>query len=185
MTLLRVKLLGTVITMTAVAVMFLGVNSAFSKPSTGLDRQVQSALQNLYQTTPQAKELGEKAKGILVFPKIVKAGFLITGQTGEGALLVDGETAGYYKTGGAGVGLQAGGQTYGYALIFMSEKDLDHLEDSKGLEIGVGPSITVVNAGTGLQASTTTIKSGIYAFVFNQKGLMGGLGIQGNKIQEI
>ena len=185
MTLLREKLLGTVVTLTAVAVMFLGVNSALADPMPKLDKEVQSALENLYQTTSKAKELGGEARGILVFPKITKAGFLIAGQAGDGALLVDGKTDGYYKTGGASIGLQAGGQTYGYVLFFMTDADLEHLNSDRGLEIGVGPSITIIDTGAAVQMSTATAKSGIYAFVFNQKGLMGGIGLQGNKIHPL
>ena len=122
------------------------------------------------------------AAGILVFPKIVKAGFLIGGQTGSGALLVDGNVDGYYRSGGASIGMQAGAQSYGYVLFLMHQENVDWLHAAKGWEIGVGPSVVVVDKGVAANLTTKTITKGIYAFVFGQKGLMAGMGIQGNKI---
>ena len=178
----RDRMFAIVIAFVTTAVMLASTPSAFSATSAEIDRDVRSALDSLYNTTPKAKDLGDKAKGILVFPKVVKAGFIFGGQTGEGALLVDGEIDGYYKTGGVSVGLQAGAQTYGYALFLMSDADLEHLHKTRGWEIGVGPSVVVLDAGTAENLTTKTLKSGIYAFVFGQKGLMAGIGLQGNKI---
>ena len=145
----------------------------------------QAALKQLYAAAPLAKELGPKAHAILVFPKVTKAGLGIGGQYGEGALLKGGKAAGYYKTTGASFGLQAGGQQYGYAMIFMNAKALAELDDAKGFEVGVGPSVVLVDEGLAKTTTTTTLKDDIYAFVFGQKGLMAGLGIQGNKIAKI
>jgi len=145
----------------------------------------QAALQQLYASVPLAKELGPKAHAILVFPKVTKAGLGIGGQYGEGALLKGGTAAGYYKTTGASFGLQAGGQQYGYAMFFMNPKALEQLDNAKGFEVGVGPSVVLVDEGMAKTTTTTTLKDDIYAFVFGQKGLMAGLGIQGNKITKI
>jgi lipid-binding SYLF domain-containing protein len=145
----------------------------------------QAALRQLQATVPLAKELGPKAHAILVFPKVTKAGLGIGGQYGEGALLKGGTAVGYYKTTGASVGLQVGGQQYGYAMIFMNAKALQQLDNAKGFEVGVGPSVVLVDEGMAKTTTTTTLKDDIYAFVFGQKGLMGGLGIQGNKIARI
>jgi len=122
---------------------------------------------------------------ILVFPKVTKAGFGIGGQYGEGTLLKKDAAAGYYKTTGASVGLQAGGQQYGYAMFFMNPKALAALDSAKGFEVGVGPSVVVVDEGMAKTTTTSTLKDDVYAFVFGQKGLMAGLGIQGNKISKI
>ncbi len=130
----------------------------------------------------KAKALGEKAKGILVFPGIVKAGFLVGGQFGEGALIKGGKWAAYYNTVSASYGLQVGLQKYGYALFFMSESAMSWLDKSDAWEIGVGPSIVVVDTGMAKAMTTTTLQSEIYALFFDQKGLMGGLGLQGTKI---
>jgi lipid-binding SYLF domain-containing protein len=145
----------------------------------------QAALQQLYATVPLAKALGPTAQAILVFPKVTKAGLGIGGQYGEGTLLKKGKADAYYKTTGASIGLQAGGQTYGYAMFFMNQKSLDEFVNASGFEVGVGPSVVVVDEGMGKSATTTTMKGDIYAFIFGQKGLMAGLGIQGNKITKI
>jgi lipid-binding SYLF domain-containing protein len=145
----------------------------------------EAALQQLYASVPLAKELGPKAHAILVFPKVTKAGLGVGGQYGEGALLKGGSAAGYYKTTGASFGLQAGGQQYGYAMFFMNAKALEQLDNAKGFEVGVGPSVVLVDEGMAKTTTTTTLKDDIYAFVFGQKGLMAGLGIQGNKITKI
>jgi lipid-binding SYLF domain-containing protein len=150
-----------------------------------LARTSQVALQQLYASVPLAKELGPKALAILVFPKVTKAGLGIGGQYGEGTLLKSGRAVGYYKTTGASFGLQAGGQQYAYAMLFMNAKALEQLDNANGFEVGVGPSVVLVDEGMAKTTTTTTLKDDIYAFVFGQKGLMAGLGIQGNKIARI
>jgi len=150
-----------------------------------IDRNVNTALDKLYQTTPMARKMAGIAKGILVFPSIIKGGFIIGGQYGEGALRVHGRTTGYYRSVAASYGLQAGAQSFGYALFFLSDADLKYLKSSEGWEVGVGPTIVVADEGLARSFSTTTVQSGVYAFFFNQKGLMAGLGIQGSKITQI
>ena len=150
-----------------------------------LTSESQAALQQLYGSVELAKLLGTKALAILVFPKVTKAGLGIGGQYGEGTLLKGGSAAAYYKTTGASFGLQAGGQTYGYAMFFMNAKALDEFVKASGFEVGVGPSVVLIDEGKAKTTTTTTMKDDIYAFVFGQKGLMAGLGIQGNKITKI
>jgi lipid-binding SYLF domain-containing protein len=144
-----------------------------------------AALADLYADSDTARILGESAKGILVFPSIVKGGFLVGGQYGEGALLVDGKQIGRYNTVQLSYGLQAGLQKYGYTLFFMTDDALNWVQSSPGWELGVGPTIVVVDEGVGKNLSTTTLKSDVYAFFFSQKGLMGGMGLQGTKISKI
>jgi len=150
-----------------------------------INKDVTNALHNLYRTTPAAKNLSKVAKGILVFPHVVKGGLIVGGQYGEGALRVGGKTTGYFNTVAASYGLQAGAQSFGYALFFLDEASLQYLQKSEGWEIGVGPNVVVVDQGVARSLSTTTAKSGIYAFFFQQKGLMAGLGLQGSKITRI
>lgn len=150
-----------------------------------INRDVDSALQKLYARRPEAKILARKAKGILVFPNIVKAGFIVGGQFGEGSLRIKGKTAGYYNTVQASYGLQAGAQSYGYALFVMTDSALEYLRKTSGWEIGVGPSVVVVDEGMGKNLTTTTLRDDIYGFVFDQRGLMAGLGLQGTKITRI
>ena len=143
------------------------------------------ALAALTATVPLAKSLAPKATAILVFPSVTKAGLGIGGQYGEGALLKGATAAAFYKTTGASFGLQAGGQQYGYAMFLMNSGAVAQLDVAKGFEVGVGPSIVFVDEGMGKSTTTTTIDKDIYAFIFSQKGLMAGLGIQGNKITKI
>ncbi len=150
-----------------------------------LTAESKASLQALYATAPLAKQLRPKAVAILVFPEVKKAGFGIGGQYGEGTLLKKGTAAAYYKTTGASFGLQAGGQKYGYAMFFMKAKALSDFESASGFEVGVGPSVVMVDEGMAKTTTTSTLKDDIYAFVFAQKGLMAGLGIQGNKITKI
>ncbi len=150
-----------------------------------LSRDANQALQSLYAKVPAAKTIGAKAQAILVFPKITKAGLGIGGQYGDGALLKGGKAVGYYNTSGISSGLQAGAQTYGYAMFFMNEAALKSLDSTQGFEVGVGPTVVVMDEGKAKSTTTTTMKDDIYAFIFSQQGLMAGLGLQGNKITKI
>jgi lipid-binding SYLF domain-containing protein len=154
-----------------------------------IDRDARAALQKLYKGNPMAQALSEKAKGILVFPSIYKGGLIVGGQYGDGVLIKNGKSVGYYNSVAASYGLQAGGQKFGYVMFFMTDKALTYLDKSDGWEIGVGPSIVIVDketaAGFGKTATSSTLQDDIYAFIFSQKGLMAGLGLQGSKITRI
>lgn len=163
----------------------MGPNPASAATAAEINRDVGKVLQRLYAASPAAKALGQKAKGILVFPSIVKGGFIVGGQYGEGALLKAGKTAGYYSTVQVSYGFQAGIKTYGYALFFMTDSAMNWLNSSGGWEVGVGPSIVVVDTGMASSMTTTTLQSDIFAFIFSQKGLMAGLGLQGTKVTRI
>lgn len=150
-----------------------------------LESKARTALEQLYETTPSAKMLGDKAKGVLVFPSIVKAGLMAGGQYGRGVLFKQGQVAGYYNTVAASFGLQAGAQSFSYAMFLMDDNALNYLDRSGGWEIGVGPSVVVVDAGVARSLTTTTARKDVYAFIFGQQGLMAGLGLQGSKITKI
>jgi lipid-binding SYLF domain-containing protein len=155
-----------------------------AEKSAELDAKVDQATQQLFAKTPAAKQLSTVAKGMLVFPSVKKAGFIVGGQYGEGALRVGGKTTGYYKTTAASFGLQAGGQKFGYAMFLMNDSAMEYLKKSDGWEIGVGPSIVVVDEGMARSLTTSSARSDIYVFFFSQKGLMAGLGLQGSKISQ-
>ncbi|MFI0347758.1 MAG: YSC84-related protein [Chthoniobacterales bacterium] len=164
-------------------VTFFGIaHSSLAMSAHQLDKKSKKALAELYRKNPKAEALGKKAVAVLIFPEIIKAGFMIGGQRGDGALIRGGSVVGYYNTTAASYGFQAGIQKFGYALFFMNEKSLDYLNNSDGFELGAGPSIVVVDAGYASSFSTTTLQKDIYAFFFSQKGLMAGIGIQGTKI---
>ena len=172
------------------SVMFAGANlvcpdTASAASAAEIDRDVDAALKNLYVSSPAAKELSTTAKAILVFPSIVKGGFFVGGQYGDGALMKEGKTVGYYNSAAVSYGLQAGLQKFGFALFFMKDTALEYLNKSKGWEIGIGPSIVIVDKGTARALTTTTAKDDIYAFFFDQTGLMAGMGLQGSKITKI
>jgi lipid-binding SYLF domain-containing protein len=173
-------------TMFALAVVGLfGLQPSLAASGHILDQDADAALQSLYSTSPGAKALGDKAVGILVFPTVTKAGFIVGAQGGDGVLFEKGKIAGHYNTGAASIGLQAGAQTYGYALFFMTASDLAYLKKSDGWSLGVGPNIVVVDAGAAKDASTLTGQKGVYGFIFDQKGLMAGMGLVGQKITRI
>jgi lipid-binding SYLF domain-containing protein len=143
----------------------------------GIDKNAEASLEKLYASHPAAKTLAEEAKAILVFPNVFKAGFLGGAHYGEGVLFQNGQVGGHYNSVAGSFGLQAGVQVFGYAMFLMSDKALEYLDRSAGWEIGVGPSIVVVGMGTGKSLTSTTLRPDVYAFIFNQQGLMAGIGI--------
>jgi lipid-binding SYLF domain-containing protein len=145
----------------------------------------QAALQRLYASNTKARQLGAKARAILVFPTITKAGFMVGGQGGDGVLLMGGRPAGYYSIYAGSFGLQIGAQKFSYALFFITQSALDYLQKSKGWAIGSGPSVVVIDEGKAKTMNTTTLSQDVYAFPFGQKGLMAGLGLEGSKITPI
>jgi lipid-binding SYLF domain-containing protein len=159
--------------------------SALAASAREIDNKATQALTALYRTTPDAKALAARAKAVLIFPSIIKGGFLIGGQFGDGALRKGGKTVAYYRSLAASYGFQAGAQSFGYVLFFMDEESLRYLDQSDGWELGTGPSLVVLDRGFAKTYSTTTLQKGVYAFIFDQKGLMGGAGIQGSKITRI
>ncbi len=161
------------------------VSAGQSAEAAQIDREADAALKKLLEDTPEAETFRKEAKGILIFPSIVKGGFIIGAHYGKGALKKDGRTTGYYSSVAASYGLQAGIQSFGYILFFMNDKSLEYLDNSEGWEIGVGPSIVVMDKGAGKSLTTTTGRSDVYAFIFSQQGLMAGLGLQGSKITKI
>lgn len=150
-----------------------------------LNADGKAALNRLYAQSTRATRYGRDARAILVFPKIVKVGLVVGGQGGEGVLFVKGKPAGYYKIGAASFGLQAGGQSFSYALFLMNDKALTYLKKSDGWAIGSGPSVVVVDKGAAMSTTSTTIAKDVFAFPFGQKGLMAGLGLEGSKITPI
>jgi len=160
--------------------------NAASSSASQIARDSRAALRSLYAQNPAARALGQRAKGVLVFPAIVKGGFMVGAQGGNGAMIRDtGEISGFYQSAAASYGLQAGVQQFGYALFFMDDGAYRNINRTGGWEIGSSPSLVVVDKGMAGSLTTATINKGTYAFFFNQRGLMGGLGLQGSKITRI
>jgi lipid-binding SYLF domain-containing protein len=175
------SLLALAIVMTTVT----SARPAVAASAAEINRDVAATLAKMGTDVPEARALAARAKAVLVFPSVTKAGFLFGAQYGEGALRRQGKTVGYYSTVAASYGLQAGVQTFGYVLLFMTDSALQYLNQSQGFELGVGPSIVVLDAGKAKTLTTSTAQSDIYAFIFDQRGLMAGLGLQGSKISRI
>jgi lipid-binding SYLF domain-containing protein len=150
-----------------------------------LDKDATQALESLYKSNPTAEVIAKKAKAILVFPKITKAGLVFGGSYGEGVLLRGNKVTEYYNSVSASWGWQAGAESYTYVVFLMSDKAVKYLATSKGWEFGVGPSVVVVNEGAAKNLSTTTLKDDAYAFIADQQGLMASLSIEGTKISRI
>lgn len=158
---------------------------ALAASASEINAKVNTALAKLYKTEPGSKTLADKAKAVLVFPDLVKGGFIVAGQYGDGALRKGGKTVAYYRSLAASVGFQAGAESFGYALMFMDDDSLKWLDKTDGWELGTGPTITVLDMGFSKNLSTTTLQKGVYAFIFSQKGLMGGISLEGSKITKI
>jgi len=155
-----------------------------AETSSELRHSAEKALSKLCRSNSGARTLRDQAVAILVFPNVYKAGFMVGAQTGNGVLFQQGHASGYYNTTAASYGFQAGIQKFSYALFFMDEHSLQYLKKTGGFELGGAPSLVVADQGFSTSMSTTTFQKGIYAFFFGQKGLMGGIGLQGTKITE-
>ena len=141
-----------------------------------LNQDSDQAIKMLINSNPTAAAVAKSARAILVFPSIVKAGLIFGGAYGEGEL----------KQGSTGSwGLQAGAQSYGYVVFLMNDKAMKYIHESHGWEIGVGPTVVLVDQGVAKNLSSTTLQSDAYAFIFDQKGLMAGVSIEGTKISHI
>lgn len=161
------------------------VSQANAATAENLDRDSRQALQTLYRLQPAAKSLSREAKAVLVFPNMVKAGLVFGGSYGEGELIKGSTVVDYYNSIGGSWGLQIGAQSYGYALFLMTNKAVRYVEETKGWELGVGPTVVLVDEGMAKNISTSSMKEDAYAFIFSQQGLMAGISIEGTKISRI
>ncbi len=169
--------------MSAIAISL--ANPALAASAEDLDRNAKQSLDTLYKAHPVAETLAGSAKGILVFPNIIKAGLVFGGSYGEGVLLKGDEVTDYFNSVSGSWGLQAGAQTYAYAVFLMTDQAVSYLEKSKGWEIGVGPTVVMVDEGLAKNLSTSSLKNDAYAFIYSQQGLMASLSIEGTKISRI
>lgn len=150
-----------------------------------LNQDSDQAIKMLINSNPSAAAVAQKARAILVFPSIVKAGLIFGGAYGEGELKQGSTVDSYYSSFTGSWGLQAGAQSYGYVVFLMNDKAISYLHESHGWEIGVGPTVVLVDQGVAKNLSTSTLKDDAYAFIFDQKGLMAGISIEGTKISRI
>ena len=158
---------------------------AFSATKEEIDADVTAALAEFYKKTQAGQALAEKASGMLVFPKVIKAGIGVGGEYGEGALLVKGKTVEYYSTAAASIGFQLGAQQKSQVILFMNDDVLKKFRDSDGWEAGVDGSVAVAEIGAGGALDTNTAQEPIIGFVFSNKGLMYNLTFEGSKMTKI
>ena len=182
---LKARLVAALLAVALAATSSVNTRPALAASAADINRDANAVLAKLYANKPEAKNLASRAKAILVFPSIYKAGFMFGAQYGEGVLRRGNKSVGYYNTVAASYGWQAGAQAFGYALFFMNDSSLSYLDKSEGFEVGVGPSIVVLDEGAGKSMTSSTVTQDIYALIFDQKGLMAGAGIQGSKISKI
>lgn len=172
----------------AALLMMTGCTTTSSQPTEGpaaherkTDASADAALAKLYGQVPSTRELVAKARGVLVFPDVISAGFMIGGSYGEGELRMKSRPPSYYKVVSAAVGLLAGAQSRAVYLLFMTQESLDKFEASKGWTAGVDASVAVASVGANGEIDTKTLQSPIIGFVITNVGLMANLSLEGTR----
>ena len=150
-----------------------------------IDVEVVAALNRFDREVPGGRALLAQAKGVLVFPKVIKAGFGIGGEYGEGALRIGGRSVGYYSTVSASIGLQLGAQSRAELILFMTDEALERFQSSDGWEAGVDGSVALVNTGVAGEIDTHTLSEPVIGFIFGEQGLMANLSLEGAKISKL
>jgi lipid-binding SYLF domain-containing protein len=158
---------------------------AYSASKVEIDTDAQFALTTFYNLSPGNKELASKAAGVLIFPSIMKAGFFVGGDYGEGVLQINGKTVDYYSTAAISFGLQLGAQSRSEVILFMEKDALENFRMHDGWAAGLDGSVAVMDSGAGKGVDTETAREAIIAFIFSNKGLMGNLSLEGSKFSKI
>jgi lipid-binding SYLF domain-containing protein len=163
----------------------LAAESAWAKTAKEINTNVNACLERFYKQVKGGKELAGKAKGMLVMPGVIKAGLIVGGEYGEGALRVGSKTVSYYNLAAGSVGLQIGGEAKDFVILFMTDESLKQFQASKGWEVGVDGNVALVNIGGGERIDFTKMKDPIIGFVFDVKGLMADISLKGAKFTKI
>ncbi len=183
---MRYSFLGFIYVLIAAAFFSLFTGSrAEAASAVEIDAKANATLEKFYETVPAGKELATKAAGILIFPSVVKAGMVLGGEYGEGALRIGGKTVAYYSTASGSIGFQLGVQSKSIIIMFMDKTALENFRKSQGWEVGVDGSVALVTIGAGGSLDTTTSQEPIIGFIFGQKGLMYNLTLEGTKLTKI
>jgi lipid-binding SYLF domain-containing protein len=159
--------------------------SAGSGGRADLIARSEAALQDLYDKNPATRQLAERAKAILVFPDILKAGLVIGGQGGNGTMFEHGKAVGFYNIAGGSFGFQAGVQEFSQAYFFNTEEALKTFRETKGFQAGVGASAVAADFGANAAITSSTLQKPVAVVTWSQAGLMAGATIEGAKITEI
>jgi lipid-binding SYLF domain-containing protein len=174
-----------IVVLSLACILMVAASQAMAASAIEIDAKVDATLEKFYKEVAAAEKLARKATAILVFPSIIKAGFGIGGEYGEGALRIGGKTADYYSSAAASIGFQLGAQSKAVILMFMTREALNNFRSSDGWEIGVDGSVALIEIGAGGSIDTTNIKDPVIGFVFGQKGLMYNLTLEGSKMTKI
>jgi lipid-binding SYLF domain-containing protein len=176
---------ASVLLLTAAMIAGVGVGSVRAKTAKEIDASVNASLDRFYKQVKGGKEMAAKAKGVLVMPNVVKAGLIVGGEYGEGALRVGGKTASYYNLASGSVGFQIGGEAKDFVILFMTDAALKQFKASKGWEVGLDGNVALVNIGGGERVDFTKMRDPIIGFVFDVKGLMADISLKGAKFTRI
>ncbi len=147
-----------------------------------IDSAIDSALSRLYQEAPGSEEIVASARGVLVFPSVISAGFIVGGAQGQGALRRGGKSTGYFRMTEASVGLQAGTQSQAVFILFMTQDALDRFEASRGWTAGVDGSLSLLTVGANARVTTQTAQQPIVGFVLTNAGLRANVSLNGNRV---
>jgi lipid-binding SYLF domain-containing protein len=150
-----------------------------------IDAGVEAARDRCAADVPGCETAAEKAQGMLVFPKVTKGAIGVGGSYGEGALIVDDRTEGYYSTAAASIGLQLGGETYSQIIMFTTPEALADFRNSSGWEVGANAKVAMIDQGKAADVNSIIADNPVVAFIFGQQGLMGDLSVQGSKISKL
>jgi len=178
------KLIRGVCLLISAAVFILPVN-ALAETAAELDASVDRTLDLFAKEVDGADAFLAQAAGYLVFPRVIKVGIGIGGETGEGSLIVGGKNAGYYRTASGSIGFQLGAQAKSIVIAFMAQESLDKFRNSTGWKVGVDGSVALIDMGAGKAIDTTNIKDPVVGFIFGSKGLMYNLTLEGSKITKV
>ena len=184
----RVQLIMGFITLASVLVLILcilSIRNSQAASAREIDVSVEIALEKFYKDVKGAKEFVKISKGMLVMPNVVKAGFIVGGEYGEGVLRIRGKTVDYYNIAAASFGFQIGAQKKDIIIVFMTDRALKGFREGSGWEAGVDGNIALIDVGGGKRIDTTTIKDPIVAFVFDVKGLMADISLKGSKFTKL
>ena len=159
--------------------------AALAASAPEIDARADAALDRLRASAPEARRLLERAKGVLIFPRVIKVGIGVGGEYGEGVLRIEGESQHYYSTASGSFGFQLGAQAKAQFLLFMTPEGLRDFRRADGWEVGVDGSVTLIKVGAGASVDTTNIQDPVVAFVLADRGLMYDISLAGTKISPI
>lgn len=167
------------------SILMLPVNDVFAASAAEIDASVQESIGLFSEQVDGGGAFLDQAAGYLVFPRVIKVGVGIGGETGEGALIVGGQTAGYYRTASGSIGFQLGAQAKSIVIAFMTEESLGKFRNSAGWKVGVDGSVALIDIGAGKAIDSSSINDPVVGFVFGSKGLMYNLTLEGSKITKL